>query len=100
MGQRPKETEKVLAARTHKCKYDTSSNHRSNLTRRVGAHRVHQQEVLEVFFLSQLLANLCRHRKGADTSRADDGVDLATAKDIKQDALRRSVLSWYKPTRT
>ena len=56
---------------------NTSSNGRADNTGHVGAHGVHQQEVLRVLALAHLLGHTGGHRHSGNASGTDQRVDLA-----------------------
>ena len=72
-----------LAARSHQRQQHAASHHAGHLPGSIGAHRVHEQKVLEVLFLCNALHDARRHREGADASRTDHRIDLAAADPVE-----------------
>ena len=64
---------------THNRQQHPSRNHTTQLPRGICAHRVHEDEVLEVFFARHALDDARGHREGADSGGADERVELPAA---------------------
>jgi len=54
---------------------NASRNSRSDHTGDVGAHGMHEEEVLGVGFKADLVGHACRHGHGRDTCGTNQGVD-------------------------
>lgn len=68
-----------LGQARHQRQENAAGHHASKLSRGVGSHGVHQDEILEVLILSNARRQAPGHRKRADPRRADERVDLPAA---------------------
>ena len=73
-----------LPTGAHQRQNHPTSDYTGHLPGGVGSHGVHQQEILEIFFMCDTLHHARGHRKGADPRRADHRIDLTPAQQIQQ----------------